>query len=174
MISLPIEKLREILNCPSLTIHMQESWGSANPEHRSLIRDFISKNIPHNKQTHHSISHCRESGIIVVADKNIGVDIEESARVKENIIRRMSTEQEVAAAPDFACLWAAKEASFKGLMNYKQPMVVSRLEIGTWLQIDPQIETFRLLNNQEFVAPMGQGVVFKGKSHVISIFVFPS
>lgn len=174
MIALPIEKLRTVLNCPSLAVHTHESWGSSNPEYRTLIREFITKNIPKNIETHHSISHCRESGLIVVANKNIGVDIEESARVKEAVIKRMSTEQEILAAPSFACLWAAKEASFKGLMNYKQPMVISRLEIGKWQQIDDQIETFRLTNNNEFHAPAGQGIVIKGKTHVISIFVFPA
>ena len=144
MIALPLEKLREVLNCPQLDIHIHDTWGSANPEHRTLIREFIAQNIPKTPKSHNSISHCRQSGIIVVAGKNIGVDIEEVARVKEAVIRRMSSEQEVAAAPSFACLWAAKEASFKALMNYKQPMVVSRLEIGEWHTIDSQIETFKL------------------------------
>jgi phosphopantetheine--protein transferase-like protein len=174
VISLPLDKFKNLLNCPELTIHTHETWGSNNPDHRSLIRNFIVENLSDNPKIHNSISHCRELGLVAVASKNIGIDIEEIARVKEAVIKRMSTEKEIQSAPDFACLWAAKEASFKALMNYKQPMVVSRLEIGNWQKMYSQIETFKLLNNQEFVAPIGQGLVFKEDTHVVSIFVFPA
>lgn len=150
---------------------MNESWGSSNPLNRQLIRQFIIENI---KTAYNSISHSQDIGIIAAADKNIGVDVEQISRVKEAVIARMSTEIEVKAAPDFACLWAAKEASFKALMNFKQPMIMAGLQIGEWQPMDSRIETFKLMNNSEFVAPVGQGVVIKGNSHVVSIFVFPA
>lgn len=84
-----------------------------------------------------SIAHSKFYGIFVCSPKGgddnqfVGVDLEISNRVTEEIIKRVATPVEVFDAPSAAHLWAAKEASFKSLTNNKTQLI-SDLLIHSW------------------------------------------
>lgn len=190
MTEINLEALKSILDCPSLELHLSTLWGSSEPEHRFRIRQFIAENIracggpdhsedildlnkvPALSNTQVSISHCLQYGVIVFAQEPVGVDVEDRARVQEKIVARLSSAEEMRAAPEPASLWVAKEATYKALKSFKQPRVLSQIEMGDWQKLDSHSETFRLLNSPDFAAPEGFGLVIRNKSHALAIFKF--
>lgn len=168
-----IEFLKKSL-VPDLQIFAKPEWGSHNPSHRELIHTelaplFADKNL----QT--SVSHCKGMGVVVASTSAIGVDVEVKDRVVEEVVARVSSPEEVLAAPSPASLWSAKEAIFKALRSYNQPSVISKISVGAWKNIDSQTETYRLLNPEVHDSPSeNRGVAVHFQEHVYSFFVFPS
>jgi phosphopantetheinyl transferase (holo-ACP synthase) len=169
--------------------YVSPEWGSGHTGHREKIRTALEHQlttnwakevsysefallkdldkIPSFKKVHVSISHGQDLGGFVISKKPVGFDLELKDRVIEKIVRRISVDAEVAQAPSFAHLWAAKEAAYKALREFQQPPVISDLVIGGWNK-----ESFQLLNAQQFKAPIGQGLAWSEDPYIFSIFVF--
>lgn len=169
-----IESLHKNLPGSDLQVYSDASWGSDNPEHRSLIQHSLN-DLKLSKDQHISISHCHGVGIFVVSRTPIGIDVEVKERVTEKVVARISTADELKEAPSFSSLWCAKEAAFKALKTFQQPSVVSAITIGDWQKIDSQVETFKLLNAKNFHSPSeNRGVCVHTDSHSYSFFIFLS
>ena len=166
-----IDLIKNLLSAPELQIFTQANWGSQEPTHRDSLREF-AQNFSH---AFTSRSHTQGAGVFVAHFSAVGVDIEVSKRVTPAAVARISSEQELAAAPSPASLWSAKEAAFKALYTFVQPPVVSKISIGDWKNIDSRTETFRLSNYQDFAAPVnGSGVILTLPPFTFAFFVFPS
>ncbi|MEK2647098.1 4'-phosphopantetheinyl transferase family protein [Bdellovibrio sp. BCCA] len=157
-----------------LQVFAKPEWGSQNPSHRELIRTELAE-VFSNTDLKTSVSHCEGMGVVVVSRSPLGVDVEVRAHVEEKIVARVSSNEEVLAAPSPASLWSAKEAIFKALRSYNQPSVVSKISVGAWKNIDSQTETYRLLHPEIHGSPSeNRGVVMHFGEHTYSFFVFPS
>lgn len=169
-----VESLKILLNCPDLQIFMKPQWGSQNPQHRALIREELV-DVFQNSRHRTSISHCAGMGIVVAAPGSVGVDVELSSRVEDRLVARVSSQEELSAAPSSPSLWCAKEACFKALRPYAQPPVISQISIGAWKKIDSQTETYGLLNSEAFKSPSkNRGVVIHHDTHTYGFFIFSS
>ena len=88
-----------------------------------------------------TISHCKNIGaFLFVLDKNLGIgfDIEKTHRVKQKVIKRVSTVKEIKLSPHPALLWTAKEAVFKALFNKKEALLLSECQITDWKKSSPK------------------------------------
>jgi hypothetical protein len=182
------EKLKEILQCPSLQLSFVAAGGGDHPTQRlnlrhELIRlagvpasahdEFLKlEKIPKLNRGFSSLSHCGEQGVVALADVPVGADLEEISRVQMKIVLRVSQDQELEGASGPASLWAAKEAAYKALRAYSQPTLLSQVEIGGWKKLTSQYETFQLRNAASLGGPAGIGVVFQNQTHVLGIFIF--
>ncbi|MES2803647.1 MAG: 4'-phosphopantetheinyl transferase superfamily protein [Bdellovibrionota bacterium] len=108
-----------------------EEFSSKNPAHRLNIRmGIVESNVltsaenellldlnqrPKTTDWNFSISHSDKIGGYIQSDQIIGMDIERSERVLAKTIQRVSSEEEMKAAPGTDYLWTAKEAVFKAL-----------------------------------------------------------
>ena len=108
-----------------------EEFSSKNPMYRLNIRmGIVESNVlsteenaklldlnqrPKASEWNFSISHSDKVGGYVQSDQIIGLDIERSDRVQKKVIQRVSSENEMLAAPGADYLWTAKEAVFKAL-----------------------------------------------------------
>lgn len=168
-----LEFFRESLKVNDLSLQLSEEWGSKNPQHRELIHKARSLAMQDQHNLHASISHTHDLGILAFCSLPIGIDIEKTERVHVDVVRRISSAEEILNAPSPAALWCAKEASFKALRSFQQPSVVSAISIGNWAKIDSHTETFELLNFSKFSAPLaGHGLVFQLPNHTLGFFVF--
>lgn len=84
-----------------------------------------------------SISHCPgRMGFALTSNfKSIGFDIEKLDRLKTKTIERVSTKEELSAAPQIEGLWVAKEAAYKALSNYDQrfeELTISQIILKEW------------------------------------------
>ncbi|WP_413576232.1 4'-phosphopantetheinyl transferase family protein [Bdellovibrio sp. HCB290] len=167
-----LESLRIHLSCPDLQVFAYEEWGSHNPEHRRLIhahRDRIILNS--DTPLHSSIAHTSGMGILVISSHAVGVDIEHSERIADKVVKRITSPQEFAAAPNAASLWTAKEACFKALRPFKQPSVLSDFSVGNWQKNTSQFETFTLLDYSEHQVPSaGAGACFHQQKFSFGFF----
>lgn len=168
-----LESAKKILQAPSLGFIAKDIWGSQNSSHRELLHAEVAKIKNINPQIYTSISHSDGIGILAYSKQPVGVDVELTSRVLEQIAARVSSREDVANAPSPASLWTAKEACFKALKTFDQPSVISRISIGDWEKIDSQTETCRLMNPQSFDSPSeNRGVVIHTKHHTCSFFIF--
>lgn len=168
-----LESARIILKDRSFHFVAKDIWGSQNPQHRELLHTEIAKIKTAAPEMHTSISHCDGMGVIAYSKNPVGVDAELTSRVLSRITARVSSEEEVVAAPSPASLWGAKEACFKALKTFDQPSVLSQISIGDWKKIDSQTETCRLMNPQNFHSPSeNQAVVLHTSLHTYSFFIF--
>lgn len=172
--SILLEFLKKQPGFSDAQVFEKAAWGSQNPSHRTLMREELSA-LFSDSTLHTSVSHCEGSGIVVASRFPIGVDVEVSARVEDKVVARISSLEELKAAPNAAALWSAKEACFKALRSYEQPSVISKISVGAWQNIDSQTETYRLLNAEEFYSPSeNHGIVLFSEPFVYSFFVFHS
>ncbi|MBO9668014.1 MAG: hypothetical protein J7501_14525 [Bdellovibrio sp.] len=171
-----LESLRLHLRTPDLQVIARTEWGSQNSAHRELIhkeRDSFLQNSP--TKLHSSIAHTHGMGVLVLSKHAVGVDAEVSSRVQEKVIARVSSPEDVQAAPNAASLWVAKEATFKALRPYKQPSVLSDISIGAWVNIDSHTETFRLNHSISHQLPSeGVGVCIHFSPFTFGFFVIHS
>lgn len=142
-------------------------WGSQSPDHRAEIKSALLQN---SELKYHSVSHCPEEGGFIQYSLPVGFDIEITARVLKNTVQRISSLQEMEDAPSPASLWCAKEATFKALQGFTQPSVVSKISIGGWSRISPQLETFELKNSGDFISHLKSYGVVIHKTHLTYAF----
>ncbi len=87
---------------------------------------------------------------------NVGFDIEEAQRVSMKVVKRVSTKEEILAAPSPEALWVAKEACFKA-SNFKYPnsqyRLISKIKIHHWQSNHFEFETLKgvVWHYQDFV-----------------------
>ncbi len=172
------ENFRTYLGLPQLDIHIHSDLGSQVNEHSKLIHARLlqeQKRYPHSLVS--SISHAKGlGGFCYVTDPpsatiGIGLDIEESARVRPEIIHRVRfNDEEINEMPSAGSLWTAKESAFKSLRGETQPLVVTSLQIGNWKKISSHIETFELINKSDFKVLTGLGVILQKNDYQIAIF----
>ena len=188
MRDLSFEKLRDILQCPSLQLSFIPLAGGDHPAQRLNLRRELCRlagisaseqseilqleKIPRLPRNYSSLSHCGEEGVVAIADSPLGVDLEEITRVQKKIVLRVSQPEELDGASGPAGLWAAKEAAYKALRAYSQPTLLSQVEIGGWKKLTSQFETFQLRNAASLGGPDGIGAVFQNQTHVLGIFIF--
>ena len=92
-----------------------------------------------------SVSHCPVLGGFVFSFNSevaLGLDMEQSHRVNEQLIGRLSNTEELRKAPDPSLLWAAKEAAFKCLI-LEQNRLIKHISITEWEQTASSSYHFR-------------------------------
>lgn len=166
-----LQKIRDFLGIESLEIHLSPDFSSDKTGFREKIKAELAKFQLHS-QAQKSISHTNTLGGFALTQDPIqlGFDLEISDRVRPEIIRRMSTQKEVDEAPSPAHLWCAKEAVFKALVGATQPQIISELHIGNWQKTESQIETYCLLNLQNFKFSNGRGCIVQKNQLTMGIF----
>ena len=135
------------LGVPGLELYLLETWSSASPNHRSLVREALRATtggdtsvldldrIPVLPQHSVSISHCKAVGGFVIGPKSavIGFDVEVNNRLtgmKLSLVAHDSTE--LSEAPSLQAFWCIKEAAFKCLRGANQPRGLKDLRVGNW------------------------------------------
>lgn len=124
-----------------------------------------------------SISHTSVCGGYVISRTPIGFDIELSTRVSERALARIASDDEMLKLSDHklspAYLWTAKEAAFKAISSLKgeKLSVISQLQVGNWQKLSSQVETFSVLNLQNFSNRSGVGVSIEESGHTLSFFL---
>lgn len=140
-------------------IDIRPEWGQENISYRTEIRkgildylkahhpDQVTKSIwdldapPVLNSLFVSISHCPKIGGFVLSSKSLGFDIEDTRRISQKIIDRVSTEEELKICPQFELLWPAKEATFKCSTEY---YTIAHIHITSWTP--SQNETYAFNN----------------------------
>ncbi len=139
---------------------IQDTWGSVNPNYRIEIRAQILSYL----KAHHpneasdtilnlnappilsslfvSISHCPGMGGFVLSSKSLGFDIEDTFRITQKIIDRVSSEDEIKACPQIELLWPAKEATFKCSTEF---YTISHIQILKWAKSQNDTYSFSSL-----------------------------
>lgn len=166
-----------------------ESWGSTVPGYRENLRAALQQRIttqwnkdvlppeiqavanlaviPRFRKIFVSISHSVSVGGFAIARRPLGFDIEVSERVRRQLAERISAPQEILIAPSPAHLWTAKEATYKALFYYQQPKVIADVLVGDWHD-----QSFVLLNDKIFKAPVGRGAAWEKDQTMFAVYCF--
>lgn len=189
-----IKRIQTLLGLNQLYFCSSPEWGSQNKNYRSLIRQELKKvmtslspsemqldqiedlNIlPTTTSASISISHCPQLGGFAISERqqHIGIDIEVRARIGSSHIQRISTEEEIQAAPELSFLWGAKEAGFKALSdNVLAPKVLRQLHIVNWNRYHENLFGFSVrLSNFDQISP-GRGALTVKNNLIFSFFMF--
>lgn len=176
-----ISQCRRVLGVSDLEIDLESAWSSETPGSRLLIRQALSHKMPSGADDRSifdlnqiprpeglavSISHCRTLGGFASSREaakigaDLGFDVELEARIKSDVVARVSTQSELAAVPLRAYLWVAKEAAFKALFH-KLPKAekfhLSQLQIGNWSETTDGWSFFARLRNDSVKGYVTQG-----------------
>lgn len=147
---------------PSEVFHidLRPEWGSENPNYRTEIRkgileylkahhpDQVANSVwdleapPMLKSLFVSISHTEGMGGFTLCSKTVGLDIENTSRITQKIIDRVSTEDELKACPKFELLWPAKEAVFKSTTEF---YTISHIHLVNWSKSQNDTYAFNCL-----------------------------
>lgn len=136
----------------------KSQWGAKEPGYRENIRTSLKEILnpedqaelddlkcpPRPAKWSVSISHAPHYGgwLAIPLPARIGFDIEAEARIRKDIVERMSTQSEILECPNPAFLWCAKEAYFKSLAQ-DQPQAITQLTIGQWTELAPDVYSFK-------------------------------
>lgn len=141
--------------------------GEFGPMDRLAIRRSITAALggdvldlsrrPHVDGWYVSVSHSGDVGGWVASRTPIGFDVERIARLRPELIARVATPDEIAAAPDPKWLWPAKEAAFKAMDP--QPETMPQIQITGW-------------NGLAFTTPAGRGLVAVDTQLVFALATF--
>jgi 4'-phosphopantetheinyl transferase len=165
MLDQKFSEVKKLLSLNHLDFQLKEDWGSKKQGYRKLIHDKIKKIGVYAPRF--TISHTFQIGGFAWSDDIdvlIGLDIEQTTRVRSELAERISsTAEEFLKAPQSASLWCAKEACFKALRGPNQPQVVTEIIMKDW-QILP--------NGYELVSSNfgGLGCVFHLNEHTFCIY----
>ncbi|MBC6415534.1 MAG: hypothetical protein GDA46_03995 [Bdellovibrionales bacterium] len=112
-----------------------------------------------------SISHCPSlAGFVFVFQNNLkkkislGLDIEESHRISQKVISRVSQTQEQNSSPRPDFLWTAKESSFKCFSESSNPLLIKDCRIYAW-KAEKKSYTFKA----QYKKNKARGLVFSIK-----------
>lgn len=186
-----IEKeLRRILNVPELIAVIDPRFAAGSAGHRENLRREIlhrlgddvenpgeildlSKPLLKAGGSYVSIAHVPSGGGFLLSKQPIGLDLEEADRVQSRVVARVSTADDLSAAPSPAWLWAAKEAAFKALQHAeKSPKLLSQIGIDEWVLTEENSHcgTFRVRNLSEFSSRAALGCVIHAEGMIVSAF----
>ena len=184
----PFSSLRHELNqrIQGVAGQAAQTWGAQHATARHAIRESIKgsssdwntddiamlNDLSHPPRPFHrsvSISHTHDFGgwFSVPRPAQIGWDIEVEARIKDQIIERVCSKEEIAACPKKAFLWGAKEAFFKALED-EQPEVVTQLTIADWTAVAPDLWTWR-----GFGPRNGEGLLLVSQPWILAACLIP-
>jgi hypothetical protein len=171
-----------------VSLHTWTTLGSRDDNYRLKLREKLKSsladnNLPEatnildlNARIEHptvsiSISHSQEGSCYawIQQPHKIGVDIELSGRITPEIVRRVSTPQEIEGCPDYKLLWPAKEAAFKALSPACE--VVSEIDTFNWQQITEWEYFYSVRVAQSDKTIDGSGLVCLIPRHIISFFI---
>ena len=143
-----------------ISVKLSRRWGAgAGPSHREELRAHLGvsdlSRVPVLSRGYVSVSHTINLGGYATGPRPLGFDLEVQSRVNPKVAVRVSTMEEFARAPSAAHLWCAKEAAFKALYHFRQPKLVSEIEIDWRTE-----HSFFLVNAGEFGVKRGEGRVF--------------
>lgn len=162
-----LHRFLELNNQVNFVMQFSPKYGSENPDHRNLIRtDLLHQfgeswseqqkqifldlsEIPTLPNGHVSISHTQNYGVWVYGATVVGVDLEQTNKIQDKIVARISGQSELdhthSVATSFAPLWTAKESSFKALNRITDIKLLSQIEIN-WQkkELSSQNETILL------------------------------
>jgi len=195
---LAIEKdLRQSQSCSFLNtlpdfflkIFLDKTFSSEHTDNRINIRNkilehFADRLSPTDRQsfldleqipqdTSHklffSISHTHAVGGFSVSTLPHGFDVEEFSRIKSPIVRRVSTSEELAQAPEPAYLWPAKEAVLKSFQS--SDTVITDFIIHSWVShFDTGLWSYRSTAKKSLATNINKGYLFLDSDHIFSIF----
>ncbi len=178
-----------------LILNIQSYWNSLVENHRRLIRlDLYNQlkqfkhpipspsnilNLNSHPTTPHfsiSISHCPLAGGYALVPKpyQIGIDIEDSNRLTESVINRISTADERQASPSMCALWVAKEASFKVIQNDLNLKTFSKVKITQWVNIKKNQFMFEILSPSKHHSKPLKGLVIQENNLYFCLFLTKS
>lgn len=153
-----VPAFRDLLQAPTLELHLAPTWGSVNKESRILLRHAVASEIdkltklteiereillrlefvPQPPLVSVSISHTQTVGGFALTRSQtpaVGFDIELSSRIRPKAVERVSSPEELSSAPSASHLWVAKEAAFKSMRGAKQPAILSMLATNSWRSV---------------------------------------
>lgn len=164
-------------------MRVKEKWGSRVAGYRQAIREDIFarcaegagpealkeilnlKKPPLLKEGYVSISHSLGLGGYVWSENPIGFDLEFDGRVAERTALRVSSEEQLNAAPSATALWCAKEAIFKALRHSEQPKTIDKI-VTYWLDEG----TFTIGSVEGDERRQGRGLISKQGDYLIAVF----
>ncbi len=175
-------------------IKFSAEYGSEKAGHRNLIRQdifdrfgyqftsseketfFDLKQIPQIPRLFLSISHTTDLGVWVVGPHAVGVDIEQSSRLSEKLIERISSQNEMSLAKtaigNWKPLWTAKESAFKAFSQISEIQLMSEIEIR-WVKASglDQGEYFQASHNQTNKKITCKGLTILSEAHSFSLVI---
>jgi len=175
-------------------IKFSADYGSGRSGHRNLIRQdifdrfgyqftstekesfFDLKRIPQIPRLFLSISHAVDLGVWVVGPSAVGIDIEQSSRLTEKLIARISSQDEMSSAQNIVGswkpLWTAKESAFKAFSQISEIQLMSEIEIR-WEKAGglDQGEYFHASHNQTNKKIACKGFAILSNSHSFSLTI---
>ena len=181
------EKIKKLESIFFLEAHIHQNMGSKNNGHRQLIREDIVSNfkkqlsyeeqvqilnldlIPSSRSVNISISHCPDLGGYVASNEKVGFDIEDPSRLKQEIIQRVATPEEIALTHNSKMLWTMKEAALKALHNIN--LIITDIQI---IQIESHSETelwtYRAHSAKALDLKLNKGYFFEKNNLFFSIY----
>lgn len=138
-----LDKIQAYLKTFDIELHINKEFSSNQVQHRQAIRHAISNitgedvtdlnQLPRLNRHFVSISHSQHCGGFVLSKKPVGLDIEEKKRLHLKVIQRISSDKEIALAPNPLFLWVVKESIFKKCSN---KTVIGEIQIVDWKRND--------------------------------------
>ena len=156
-----------------INIELSKEWGSNSEQHRELLAEAETRVKALMKSRSHSIAL---GGFAWTSSNQIlglGFDVEQVSRALPQVstrIARTHIERDLALRKS-ALFWTAKEASFKALKNFRQPKVVSQVEISSWKNFSSHYESFEVSNAGMFDSPRLQGLSWTVDDFAFSVVV---
>ncbi len=143
--------------------------GQLTEQDRARILDLKQLPLVENEKLFFSISHSNAVGGFTAASLAHGFDIENSSRIKETIVHRVSSEDELKQAPHYSYLWPAKEAVLKSFQNTE--VVITDFSIHSWVSYSGTgLWSYRSTPKKSLASNINKGYLFLDTDHIFSIF----
>lgn len=180
-----------------LRLILDTRWSSKSPIYRQDIRSCLSTQfsahfsreqlaqlhdlnwLPIASDGYISISHCQLLGGFVFSQFKNGFDVEETARISVDILKRTSSEAErdecSNAKVPIEFLWVAKESGFKALSSAPSStysdLLISDLVCTEWQShFESQVFGFRLKSTKTLAFNLNKGFIFSDGPCLFSVF----
>lgn len=186
-----LDLCRVALDLPHLSGRFAADWASRAPGHREALRKGLIRDLRDRgclRETDRtdladlsrppelagfgvSISHSPLLGGYLISERaRIGLDIEEKNRLRRDIVARVCSQDEIAAAPHWSFLWSAKEAAYKALPRDRQPPVISEISVLHWRTVGDGAWRYEAALSAGLSKTLGVGLIFDSPPHFFSVF----
>lgn len=147
---------------PALMGDFNPSWRAGAPDFRAALRAAIAASLPaidgpdrdrladlrtppQIRNWSVSIAHSPTLGgwLATAAPSRVGLDIEDSSRIRPELIGRICGPEEIRDCPEPPRLWPAKEAVFKSLVDWNQPATITEITTTGWSPGSQGVTVFR-------------------------------